>query len=773
MRYTWPAFATAAGLQELIDFALQHVAAQLGIETLSRKRLLLTAHSGGGAGAMAILGHTDADEVQLFDATYTSAAPLIAWMKARISADAARIQKTSAADAHKDLCESGGAMRVLFLDRPKSGTAAQAQATHRELVTALGNVPDVAATLCPFWRVEHQDDSDTPRVEHNPMPRIFGFQFMADASADLTPRAIRPEPAVPCAPAVSQSYGRRAEARALDDNQFMFTQSQAVLEHIADSLRLAEGTRFDQVHFDSGRVNFGIGSWTGSTIAALLDTYLALADEQGARDQLFGHFGGEAAFTAVRDRFASQGAAATLSAAEQTALEQLGADTGLQAAQIRKLASDVKRDVDSIAADNRYPFIDGYMDGITELAAHVLVHAMHQHGGVNDLIAAVIAAHGGQAAFDGEITAGTVDEKKFLSEIGDQVVSRVAQKYQRGVRARYDRLIANYAGSDIGYFFHPRAADAPVAQSVRPLATDEQYQLHECAAVLAHARDALAETGLDVDSETLKRDLAAIGNDGTYPYIDSYMSAVSEGAAQVLVHAIHQHGGFKDLIAAVVAAHGGEDALGKDMVAGTVTEPTLLQEIAAQAVASAPAAGRAAVRNHYDSLAAAYGSSPLSYYFEPQATGAAASAPVTPTSSYLPTRVRNFWGLDARRKHHATWHYVRGWTRLPGPEQADWAAKGRKPPRDDASPGSGIDFLGMHRQMVAHQQAALKLAKDPLYTIAAGWAPVPFDHADPDWPMPAVAGPPFVSSEKAQAATDGWKDIIARRFENDAWLATV
>ncbi|HZX97262.1 MAG TPA: N-acetylmuramoyl-L-alanine amidase [Myxococcales bacterium] len=780
MRYTWPAFATAAGLQELIDFSLQRVAAELGLDALTCKRLVLTAHSGGGAGAMAILGHTEPDEVQLFDATYGSTVPLVTWMRARLGADAARIRQISGADVHKELSDWGGAMRVLYLDRPKSGTVSQAEAAHRELVTALGSMADVAAHLCPLWRVEHQDDSDVPRVEHTPMPRIFGFQFLSDAAADLSPKAIRPLPAVPCAMPAAQSYGRRGRkyghrreaVRALDDNQFMFTQSQAVLEHIADSLRRAEGTRFDQVHYDSGRVNFGIGSWTGSTIATLLDAYLAVADEQGARAQLFGFFGGEPAFTALRDRFADQGAGAAISAAEQGALERLGADTALQAAQIRQLAADVKRDVDTIEPDNKYPFIDGYMDGITELAAHVLVHAMHQHGGVNDLIAAVVASHGGQAAFDGEITAGTVDEKGFLSQIGDQVVARVAEKYKKGVRARYDTLIGNYAASDIGYFFHPKAADAPVAQAVRPLGVDEQYQLHESAAVLAHARDALAETGLDVDSETLKSDLASVGNDGKYPYIDGYMNAISEQAAQVLVQAIHQHGDFKDLVSAVVAAHGGEDALGKEMVAGTVTEPTLLDEIAAQAVAKTAAANRPAVRKNYDKLAA-YRASTIAYYFNPQATGASASSPVTPTSSYLPTKVRNFWGLDARRKHHATWHYVRRWSPLSGPEKADWTSKGWQPPHENGKPGAGLDFLGMHRQMVAHQQVALKLAGDPLYSTSAGWAAVPFDHADPDWPMPVVTGPKLLLDQKAQAASDGWKKIVADRFENDAWLATV
>src|SRR5258708_15345452 len=149
------------------------------------------------------------------------------------------------------------------------------------------------------------------------------------------------------------------------------------------------------------------------------------------------------------------------------------------------------------------------MDGISELAAHVLVHATHQHGGVNDLIAAVIGKHGGDAAFGDEITKGTVDEKKFLSEIGDEVVAPVPDKYKKGVRARYQRLIATYSGSNIGYLFHPKAADAPVGQSLQPLAVDQQFQLHEPAAALAHARDTLHPAGIEVDSESPKPGLDA------------------------------------------------------------------------------------------------------------------------------------------------------------------------------------------------------------------------------------------------------------------------
>src|SRR5262249_11276590 len=90
----------------------------------------------------------------------------------------------------------------------------------------------------------------------------------------------------------------------------------------------------------------------------------------------------------------------------------------------------------------------------------------------------------------------------------------------------------------------------------------------------------------------------------------------------------------------------------------------------------------------------------------------------------------------------------------------------------EGSAGAGLDFLGMHRQMIAHQQKALELAGDPLYTQTAGWAPIPFDHADPGWPMPPAASTPSLADEKDPAETASWKSAVATTFESDTWLKT-
>lgn len=146
-RYTFPALTKPGALQGLIDDALARFGAATGT-TVRRNRLILTAHSGGGAALMAILGHTDPDEVHTFDALYNDPKPLIDWVRKRMSAGT-------------------GALRVLY--RAGEGTARAS-----ERVAAV-----VRAAASPNFRVERT------RVPHNDIPRRFGWQLLADVSADL------------------------------------------------------------------------------------------------------------------------------------------------------------------------------------------------------------------------------------------------------------------------------------------------------------------------------------------------------------------------------------------------------------------------------------------------------------------------------------------------------------------------------------------------------------------------------------------------------------
>src|SRR5262245_17578795 len=92
-------------------------------------------------------------------------------------------------------------------------------------------------------------------------------------------------------------------------------------------------------------------------------------------------------------------------------------------------------------------------------------------------------------------------------------------------------------------------------------------QQHQNAAVEAQLERQLAAAGVTVTTTDVQADLASISSDGTYPYIDGGMGAISEAAAYVLVHALRAHGSIADLIATMVASHGGNDKLGQEMVA--------------------------------------------------------------------------------------------------------------------------------------------------------------------------------------------------------------
>jgi hypothetical protein len=144
--YSFPALTGPGALTRLVDDALRRFAATTGVHATHGK-LILTAHSGGGAALMAILRHTDPDEVHTFDALYTDPAPLIAW-------------------ARKHKAAGTGALRVLF--RPGEGTAAHSL-----------RVASALAPATPAFRVEQT------KVAHTDIPRTFGWRLLADPAADL------------------------------------------------------------------------------------------------------------------------------------------------------------------------------------------------------------------------------------------------------------------------------------------------------------------------------------------------------------------------------------------------------------------------------------------------------------------------------------------------------------------------------------------------------------------------------------------------------------
>lgn len=146
--YSFPALVKPGALQQLVAAALAAFNRETGASA-GQGRLILTAHSGGGAPLMAILKHTDPDEVHTFDALYSDPSALIEWARRRAGT-------------------GSGALRVVY--RPGEPTARHSGRVAASL-KALGSPPG--------FRVE------ATRVPHNDIPRRFGWRLLADSGAPL------------------------------------------------------------------------------------------------------------------------------------------------------------------------------------------------------------------------------------------------------------------------------------------------------------------------------------------------------------------------------------------------------------------------------------------------------------------------------------------------------------------------------------------------------------------------------------------------------------
>jgi hypothetical protein len=153
--YNHPALHQRGALGALVDHALAAFAGHTGVR-VPRGRLIVTAHSGGGASLMRVLAYADPDEVHTFDALYTDPSALIAWARSRIARN------------------DGGALRVLFRDHEP--TAANSRRVHDAVRHALAEQPGSPAAR---FRVEA-----TP-VPHMGIPPTYGWRLLADAGAEL------------------------------------------------------------------------------------------------------------------------------------------------------------------------------------------------------------------------------------------------------------------------------------------------------------------------------------------------------------------------------------------------------------------------------------------------------------------------------------------------------------------------------------------------------------------------------------------------------------
>jgi hypothetical protein len=156
-RYRFPALVTPGAIDALIADGLERFAQAANIARPSRGRVILTAHSGGGAALLRSVADVDPDEVHIFDGLYQSAGALARWARERIA----------------DGRSGSSALRVLY--RPHGGTEQHSVALRRA-IAKYGGGADVVARR---FRVE------ATRVDHSEMPRRFGWRLLADAAADL------------------------------------------------------------------------------------------------------------------------------------------------------------------------------------------------------------------------------------------------------------------------------------------------------------------------------------------------------------------------------------------------------------------------------------------------------------------------------------------------------------------------------------------------------------------------------------------------------------
>ena len=180
--YSFPALVAQGGLEQLCEFGLRQLATTLGLGRLTARRVILTAHSGGGAALLKILRTADPHEVHVFDGLYQNAEALTTWAKARIDRDRQALEGGAATEEY--MAEEGGALRVLY----RSGTAQHSRPVATELRRA---IPDGSA-LRRWYRVERTSTG------HMQIPPVFGWRLLANVAADLpsvpfVPRTRRPQ----------------------------------------------------------------------------------------------------------------------------------------------------------------------------------------------------------------------------------------------------------------------------------------------------------------------------------------------------------------------------------------------------------------------------------------------------------------------------------------------------------------------------------------------------------------------------------------------------
>ena len=119
----------------------------------------------------------------------------------------------------------------------------------------------------------------------------------------------------------------------------------------------------------------------------------------------------------------------------------------------------------------------------------------------------------------------------------------------------------------------------------------------------------------------------------------------------------------------------------------------------------------------------------------------------------IPLAVRQMMAAPRMRHRHLYWHLFKNPQVALGDPNTSFATAlmqaviaqepGWNPPRLRGQAGHGIDFIHMHRVMIANVDAILANEGDPNWPNVVGWSEPPLLQEDPDWPMPQRDQPGF------------------------------
>ncbi|HEV2772832.1 MAG TPA: M15 family metallopeptidase [Thermoleophilaceae bacterium] len=187
MAYDFPALVRPGAFAQLIDVAMRELEARIGAgQRLTARRIILTAHSGGGAPLNRILARTagttvDPHEVHVFDALYGDPSGLRGWIDRRLARDVERL-RSGGGDPDAYMASEGGALRVLYLHGGDRATtrpnSLRVQAHARERIPAGMSFTDL---LQRHYRV------DNAAVGHSLIPYWYGGRLLADVTANVPP----------------------------------------------------------------------------------------------------------------------------------------------------------------------------------------------------------------------------------------------------------------------------------------------------------------------------------------------------------------------------------------------------------------------------------------------------------------------------------------------------------------------------------------------------------------------------------------------------------